>query len=120
MEKEKVRLLYLIAQENMLMIFITKREFLLWIKLYLTTGPKKEETKGDEIAAIKPPTTQKKKKQNNDDSVPPTIEDEKNYEDDPAFYKTVEVLPEPYGGMELFTKRLAIPKKQKKKKLREW
>ena len=86
-------------------------------KIVLDSGPKKEETKGDEIAAIKPPATQKKKKQNNDDFVPPTIEDEKNYEDDPAFYKTVEVLPEPYGGMAAIYKKIGYPKEAKEEKI---
>ena len=86
-------------------------------KIVLDSGLKKEETKGDEIAAIKPPTTQKKKKQNNDDFVPPTIEEEKNYEDDPAFYKTVEVLPEPYGGMAAIYKKIGYPKEAKEEKI---
>lgn len=86
-------------------------------KIVLDSGPKKEETKVEEIAAIKPPTTQKKKKQNNDDFVPPTIEDEKNYEDDPAFYKTVEVLPEPYGGMAAIYKKIGYPKEAKDEKI---
>lgn len=86
-------------------------------KIVLDSGPKKEETKGDEIAELKPPATQKKKKQNNDDFVPPTIEDEKNYEDDPAFYKTVEVLPEPYGGMDAIYKKIGYPKEAKEEKI---
>lgn len=86
-------------------------------KIVLDSGPKKEEKKDDVIAVIKPPTTQKKKKQNNNDPLPPTIEEEKNYADDPAFYKTVEVLPEPYGGMEALLKKIGYPEEAKKKNI---
>lgn len=86
-------------------------------KIVLDSGPKKEEKKEDVIAVIKPPTTQKKKKQNNHDPLPPTVEEEKNYADDPAFYKTVEVLPEPYGGMEALLKKIGYPEEAKKKNI---
>jgi len=86
-------------------------------KIVLDSGPKKEEKKADEIAVLKSPTTQKKKKQNNDDSLPPTIEKEKNYEEDPAFYKTVEVMPEPYGGMDAIYKKIGYPKEAKEEKV---
>ncbi len=86
-------------------------------KIVLDSGPKKEESKGNEIVAIKPPTTQKKKKQNNDDFVPPTIEEEKNYENDSIFYKTVEVMPEPYGGMKAIYKKIGYPKEARDEKV---
>lgn len=87
-------------------------------KIVLDSGPKRDETKSEEIVALKPPTTQKKKKQNNDNFVPPTLEEEKNYEDDPAFYKTVEVMPEPYGGMEALLKKIGYPEEARKKRIK--
>lgn len=84
-------------------------------KIILDPGPKKEEIKPEELAVLKPQTTQKKKKQNNSDPLPPTIEEEKNYEDDPAFYKTVEVMPEPFGRMEAIYKKIGYPEEARKK-----
>jgi len=86
-------------------------------KIVLDSGPKRDESKPEEIAVLKPPTTQKKKKQNNSDPLPPTIEEEKNYADDPAFYKTVEVMPEPFGGMEAIYKKIGYPEEARKKKV---
>lgn len=81
-------------------------------KIVIDSGPKEEE-KTEEVVAVNPPTNQKKKKQNNDDPLPPVIEEEKNYADDPAFYKTVEVMPEPYGGMEALYKKIGYPREAK-------
>lgn len=78
-------------------------------KVVLDTGIKKDEPKQEEVAVLQPQKKQNKKKQKSDDFVPPTVEDEKNYEDDPAFYKTVEVMPEPYGGMEALYKKIGYP-----------
>ena len=86
-------------------------------KIVLDSGPRKEDKVAETIAVIKPPATQKKKKQNSDDFVPPTIEEEKNYADDPAFYKTVEVMPEPFGGMEAIYKKIGYPEEARKKKV---
>ena len=86
-------------------------------KIVLDSGPKRDESKPEEIAVLKPPTTQKKNKQNNSDPLPPTIEEEKNYADDPAFYKTVEVMPEPFGGMEAIYKKIGYPEEARKKKV---
>jgi TonB family protein len=86
-------------------------------KIVLDPGPEKEEKKTDGIAVIKSPATQKKKKQNNNSPLPPVIEEEINYEDDPAFYKTVEVMPEPYGGMEAIYKKIGYPEEARKKKI---
>jgi TonB family protein len=58
-----------------------------------------------------------KKKKKSDDLLPPDIEAEKNYEDDPAFYKTVEVMPEPYGGMEAIYRKIGYPKEAKEDKI---
>jgi TonB family protein len=56
---------------------------------------------------------QKKKQVSPDDPLPPVIEENHNYEDDPAFYQTVEVMPEPVGGMEAIYKKLHYPKTAK-------
>jgi TonB family protein len=85
-------------------------------KIVLDSGPKEEE-KTNEVVAITRPTNQKKKKQNSDALVPPVVEEEKNYSDDPAFYKTVEVMPEPYGGMEALYKKIGYPYKAKEEEI---
>jgi TonB family protein len=54
---------------------------------------------------------QKSKNVSSNDPLPPVIEDNHNYEDDPAFYSTVEVMPEPVGGMEAIYKKLHYPQK---------
>lgn len=58
---------------------------------------------------------QKKKKTEVDPNnpLPPAIEEEHNYEDDPAFYISVEVLPKPIGGMNAIYKKLSYPKEAK-------
>lgn len=56
---------------------------------------------------------QKKKKVNPNDPLPPVIEDNHNYEDDPAFYRTVELMPEPVGGMDAIYNKLHYPKQAK-------
>ena len=56
---------------------------------------------------------QKKKKVDPNNPLPPVIEDNHNYEDDPAFYKTVELMPEPVGGMDAIYKKLHYPKEAK-------
>jgi len=86
-------------------------------KIVLDAGDKEKEKKTGEIALTQTQATQKKKKQNNDDFVPPTIEEEKNYENDSAFYKTVEVMPEPYGGMNAIYKKIGYPEEAKKNEI---
>ena len=73
-------------------------------KIVLDTGEQFHQKNENESKPIKTQTVQKKKKQT-DDFLPPTLEEEKNYEDDPAFYKTVEVMPEPFGVMEAIYKK---------------
>jgi TonB family protein len=84
-------------------------------KIVLDTGVKKKKT--DEVVMTEPLTTEKKQKQNNDDPLPPTIEEEKNYENDSTFYKSVEVMPEPYGGMKAIYKKIGYPKEAKDEKV---
>ena len=79
-------------------------------KIVLDTGEQNKETKN--VSVIKSPLQQKKKKQSGD-NLPPVMEEEKNYEDDPAFYKTVEVMPEPFGGMEAIYKKIGYPEEAK-------
>lgn len=49
--------------------------------------------------------------------LPPTIEEEHNYEDDPAFYISVEVLPKPIGGIKAIYKKLSYPKEAKENEI---
>ena len=86
-------------------------------KIVLDSGPKKKEKKSEDILVIKPTTTQNNKKQNNDNFVPPTIDEEKNYENDSMFYKMVEVMPEPYGGMAAILKKIGYPREAKEEKI---
>jgi len=58
---------------------------------------------------------QKKVDPNN--PLPPAIEEEHNYEDDPAFYISVEVLPKPIGGMKAIYKKLSYPKEAKENEI---
>jgi len=83
-------------------------------KIVLDSGDKENNTK--KTQTNKPPVTLKKEKQN-DDLLPPVIEEEKNYEDDTVFYKTIEVMPEPYGGMEAIYKKIGYPEEAKENKI---
>lgn len=82
-------------------------------KIVLDTGVKNEKMKSGEVAVLKTQDTQNKKKQDNNDFVPPEVEAEKNYEKDTIFYKSVEVMPEPYGGMEAIYKKIGYPEDAK-------
>jgi len=53
------------------------------------------------------------KKNNPDQPLPPTVEEERNLEEDPAFYLSVEVMPEPIGGMKAIYKKISYPKQAK-------
>lgn len=50
-------------------------------------------------------------------SLPPKEEDKINYEEDPAYYQNVEIMPEPIGGMNAIYKRLTYPKEAMDKKI---
>jgi len=86
-------------------------------KIVLDSGMKDEEMRKEEMVAFNLPTKQKQKKQDNDDSLPPEIETEKNYEYDTTFYKTVEVMPEPYGGMAALYKKIGYPYEAKEEEI---
>ena len=85
-------------------------------KIVLDSGPV-EDKQTENIVAINPPVNQKKQNKNSEDQLPPVIEEEKNYEDDPAFYKSAEVMPEPYGGMEALYKKIGYPYKAKEEEI---
>jgi antitoxin component YwqK of YwqJK toxin-antitoxin module len=57
--------------------------------------------------------TQTNKKGNSNNPLPPDVEEAHNYEDDPAFYKSVELMPEPIGGMNAIYRKLSYPKEAK-------
>ncbi|MCG6912766.1 TonB family protein [bacterium BMS3Abin03] len=52
-----------------------------------------------------------KKKAGSEQSLPPMIEEERKLEEDPAFYLSVEVMPEPIGGLQAIYKKVAYPKR---------
>lgn len=55
-----------------------------------------------------------KKKINPDQLLPPVVKEERNLEEDPAFYLSVEVMPEPIGGMKAIYKKMHYPAAAKK------
>jgi len=55
-----------------------------------------------------------KKKVDTDQLLPPVVEEERNYEEDPAFYLSVEVMPEPIGGMKAIYKKIYYPEYARK------
>ncbi len=59
------------------------------------------------------PKVKKKKKITEDFLLPPEIEEE-TMEDDPAFFATIEVMPEPVGGMEAIFRKLIYPSEARK------
>jgi len=55
-----------------------------------------------------------KKKVDTNQLLPPVVEEERNYEEDPAFYLSVEVMPEPIGGMKAIYKKIYYPEYARK------
>ncbi len=53
----------------------------------------------------------------NSDLIPPTTVDETNFEDDPAYFINVEILPEPIGGWNTIYNKLSYPKEAREKKI---
>lgn len=45
--------------------------------------------------------------------LPPSIDDERNLEEDPAFYMSVEIMPEPIGGLDAIYRKITYPKEAK-------
>ena len=54
-----------------------------------------------------------KKKVDPNQPLPPSIDDERTLEEDPAFYLSVEIMPEPIGGMDAIYRKITYPKKAK-------
>ncbi len=77
--------------------------------------PLRHSNSNDKLTENKINRTKKKtkKKIDTDQPLPPTIEEERNLEEDPAFYLSVEVMPEPIGGMKAIYKKLSYPKQAK-------
>ncbi len=63
-----------------------------------------------------PKQSQPVRKKTDDLDLPPAVDDLR-LEDDPAFYSTVEIEPEPVGGMEYIINRLYYPPDARKKKI---
>lgn len=76
----------------------------------ITAEVKQPEKNSD--AGVKPEKPVRKS-MSNDYLLPPQIEEEK-LEDDPAFFSTSEVMPEPVGGMDAIYKKLIYPSQAKK------
>jgi TonB family protein len=72
--------------------------------------------KKTEVTETKPKVV-KPKKVSNEFLLPPEIEEEK-FENDPAFFSTIEVMPEPVGGMEAIYKKLIYPSEARKNEIR--
>ena len=82
-------------------------------KIVLDSGEHFQEIKRKESTELKTPVVQKKKKKSDDNNLPPVIEEDINYEDDPAFYQTVDIMPEPIGGMSAIYKKIIYPEDAK-------
>jgi len=79
-------------------------------KIVLDDGAYEKLLASYERNKLKREQQRKKTKVDPNNPLPPTIEEEHNYEDDPAFYISVEVLPKPIGGMKSIYKKLSYPK----------
>jgi len=55
-----------------------------------------------------------KKKVDPNQLLPPEVKQEKDFEEDPAFYLSVEVMPEPIGGMNAIYKKVYYPEYARK------
>jgi TonB family protein len=88
-------------------------------KIILDEGPKNETLTSNQIKENKQQERKNIKKENvdPDNPLPPSVEEEHNYEDDPAFYKTVEVMPEPIGGMKAIYKKIGYPEEAKENEI---
>lgn len=83
---------------------------------FLLVGEYREEDYQKYLAEWKQRQQQRTSKED-ELSIPPIQEDRINYEDDPAYYQNVEIMPEPIGGMEAIYKRLTYPKETRDKKI---
>lgn len=83
---------------------------------FLLVGEYREEDYQKYLAEWKQRQQQKTSRED-ELSLPPKQDERINYEDDPAYYHSVEVMPEPVGGMNSIYKRLTYPKDAKDKKI---
>jgi TonB family protein len=83
---------------------------------FLLVGEYREEDYQKLLAAWKERQLQKnsEKAVNN---LPPVEEEKTDLEDDPAYYSSVEVMPEPIGGMNTIYRKLTYPLEAKEKKI---
>ena len=65
---------------------------------------------GDQKKTIQQTEKKLKQKVKSDQPLPPMVEEEKNLEEDPAFYLSAEVMPEPIGGMQAIYNKISYPK----------
>jgi len=87
-------------------------------KIVLDEGLKSENNLPGKITKSKEPLIKNKGKSfDPDNPFPPDIEEEHNYEDDPAFYKTVEIMPEPIGGLKAIYKKIGYPEEAKENEI---
>ncbi len=88
-------------------------------KIVLDEGPGEVTSTSELYAENKQPDKKNINKKNVDPNnpLPPDIEEEHNYEDDPAFYKTVEIMPEPIGGMDAIYKKIGYPEEAKENEI---
>jgi outer membrane biosynthesis protein TonB len=49
--------------------------------------------------------------------VPPAILEDDKFRNDPAWYMSAEIMPEPVGGMESIQRRVFYPSEAKKRKI---
>ncbi|MCJ7552644.1 MAG: TonB family protein [Ignavibacteriaceae bacterium] len=83
---------------------------------FLLIGEYREEDYQKYLAEWKKRQQQKTSKED-ELSLPPQKEEKINYEEDPAYYLNVEVMPEPIGGMNSFYKRLSYSREAREKKI---
>ena len=79
-------------------------------EVYASNNGQQESNTGEEKVenTETKPKVVKKKKTSDEVLLPPVLEEEK-FENDPAFFSTIEVMPEPVGGMEAIYKKLIYP-----------
>ena len=83
---------------------------------FMLVGEYREEDYQKYLAEWKQRQQQKTSKED-ELSLPPKEEEKINYEDDPAYYLNVEVMPEPIGGMNSIYRRLSYPRDAREKKI---
>ena len=83
---------------------------------FLLVGEYREEDYQKLLAAWKERQSQKNN-QKEVNNLPPVEEEKTDLEDDPAYYSSVEVMPEPIGGMNTIYRKLTYPLEAKEKKI---